>query len=150
MNTVVSWNPIKELDDFSTRLSSLFGRLPVQKESGNDHFTRAQWAPAVDIAESDKEYLITAELADVNKADVKVTVDNGELVITGERKMASEDKTTKYHRIERAYGSFLRSFILPEDADAKKIRAEFKNGLLNVHLPKSEATQPKQIDIKVD
>jgi HSP20 family protein len=103
----------------------------------------------VDIAEDEKEYLITAELPQVKKEEVKLTVERGVLTLTGERKFEKEEKGRKYHRIERAYGSFVRSFSVPDDADSGKVTADFKDGVLRVHLPKSEKAQPKAIDIKV-
>ena len=94
--------------------------------------------------------LIKAELPEVKKEDVKVTVDNGVLTITGERKFEKEEKGKKYHRVERGYGSFMRSFALPEGAAGDKISAEFKEGVLKVHLAKSGEAKPKSIDVKVD
>ena len=111
--------------------------------------TVAEWAPLVDISEDDKEYVIKADLPEVNKDDVKVRVENGVLVISGERKFEKEEKGRRYHRVERAYGSFARSFSIPEDADPTKVGAEFKNGTLRVHLAKAENAQPKTIDVKV-
>ncbi len=103
----------------------------------------------MDITEDDKEYLIKAELPEVKKEDVKLTAHDDVLTITGERKYEKEEKGKKYHRVERAYGSFERSFTLPEDADAGKIAAEFKDGVLKVHLPKSEKARPKSIEVKI-
>jgi HSP20 family protein len=103
----------------------------------------------VDITEDDKEYLIKAELPEIKKEDVKLTVQDNVLAISGERKYEKEEKDKKYHRVERAYGSFLRSFTLPEDADGSKVAAEYKDGILKVHLPKSEKAKPKSIDVKV-
>ena len=111
--------------------------------------TSADWAPLVDIAEDEKEYVIKAELPEVTKDDVKVSLQEGVLTITGERKFEKEEKGKKYHRVERAYGSFARSFSLPEDADATKVQAEFKDGVLKVHLPKSEKAKPKSVEVKV-
>jgi len=88
-------------------------------------------------------------LPEVKKEDVKVAVENGVLTISGERKSEKEEKNKKFHRIERAYGSFERSFIVPDDADADKVIAEFKDAVLRVHLPKSEKAKPKQIEVKV-
>jgi HSP20 family protein len=149
INTLTRWEPLKELEDLQNRLSSVFSRAPVRRGNGREEITLADWAPVADITEDDKEYLIKAELPDLKKEDVKVTVENGVLTITGERKMEKEEKGKKYHRIERAYGSFARSFTLPEDADAQKIQAEFKDGILTVHLPKNENAKPKQIEVKV-
>ena len=107
------------------------------------------WSPQVDIIEDEKEYLIKADLPEMKKDDVKVTMENGVLCISGERKTEKEEKNKKYHRIERSFGSFERAFTLPEDADANKIAADFKDGVLRVHLPKSPAAKPKPIEVKV-
>lgn len=147
MKTLVTWDPFQDLNTFSNRLQTLFGGS--EAENGNGSSKRGQWAPLVDISETEKEYLIKVELPEVEKENVKVTVENDVLVISGDRKFESEEKDRKHHRIERSYGSFLRSFSLPDDADGAKVHAEFKNGVLRVHLPKSEESKPKQIEIKV-
>ena len=121
----------------------------VPKNGDKELMTVAEWAPAVDITEDDKEYLVKAELPEVKKEDVKVTVENGILTISGERKFEKEEKGKKYHRIERAYGSFVRSFGLPDDADPSKVAAKFANGLLKVQVAKSESARPKQIEVTV-
>jgi HSP20 family protein len=149
INTLTRWEPLAELDDLQSRLSNLFGRVPVRRGNGREDLTLADWSPAADITEDNNEYVIKAELPDVKKEDVKVTVENGVLMISGERKFEKEEKEKKYHRIERAYGSFVRSFTLPDDTDAAKVKAEFKDGVLTVHLPKSEQAKPKQVDVQV-
>ena len=149
MNPLAKWNPFRELEDIQNRLSSLFGRTSL-RGLGEETMTVSEWAPLVDLVEDDKEYLIKAELPEVKKEDVKVTVENGVLTISGERKFEKEEENKKYHRIERAYGSFMRSFTLPQDAAGDKINAEFKDGVLKVHLPKSAEAKPKSIDVKVD
>ena len=149
MNGLTKWNPFRELEDIQNRLSSLFGRTPM-RGLGEEAITVSEWTPLVDISEDDKEYLIKAELPEVKKEDVKVTVENGVLTITGERKFEKAEKGKKYHRVERAYGSFLRSFTLPEGAAGDKINAEFKDGVLKVHLAKSAEAKPKSINVKVD
>ena len=149
MNPLAKWNPFRELEDIQNRLSSRFGRTSL-RGFGDESMTVSEWTPLVDLAEDDKEYLIKAELPEVKKEDVKVTVENGVLTITGERKFEKEEENKKYHRIERAYGSFMRSFTLPQDAAGDKINAEFKDGVLKVHLPKSAEAKPKSIDVKVD
>jgi HSP20 family protein len=93
--------------------------------------------------------LIKAELPEVKKDEIKIGVHNDVLVISGERKYEKEEKDKKYHRIERAYGSFSRSFTIPEDADPDKVSADFKEGVLHVHIPKSERAKPKSIEVKV-
>lgn len=150
MNTITRWDPFKELEDLQTRLSTMFGRSPVRKEGGKEEaMTIAEWAPLVDISEDEKEYLIKAELPEVKKEDVKVAVQDDVLTLSGERTLEKEEKGKKWHRVERAYGSFSRSFTLPEDADPTKVNAEFKDGVLNVHLAKSEKAKPKSIEVKV-
>jgi HSP20 family protein len=148
MNALTKWNPFRELEDMQNRLGSLLGRAPW-RDLGEETMTVTEWTPLVDITEDDKEYLIKAELPEVKKEDVKVGVEEGTLAISGERKFEKEEKGKKYHRIERAYGSFMRSFTLPEGAAGDKVTAEFKDGVLKVHLPKSPEVKPKSIDVKV-
>jgi HSP20 family protein len=144
------WDPFKELEEINERFNRVFGRLPARRESGREAMTVADWAPTVDITEDDKEYLIKAEIPEVDKKDVKVTVQEGVLTIQGERKQEKEEKGKKFHRIERAYGSFVRSFTLPDEVAEDKLKAEFKDGMLLVHLPKTEKPKPKAIEVKVE
>jgi len=147
--TMTRWNPFKDLEEMEQRLSTYLGRQAARTETGKEAMTVAEWSPLVDITEDDKEYLIKADLPDVKKEDVKLTVQNDVMSISGERKYEKEEKGKKYHRVERAYGSFLRSFTIPEDADGGKVSAEYKDGVLKVHLPKSEKAKPKSIEVKV-
>lgn len=144
------WHPLRELEDFQHRILNAFNSSSARRSNGQEAMAGAEWAPLVDIAEDDKEYHITAELPQVERQDVKVTMENGMLTIAGERKFEKEDKNKTYHRIERSYGTFMRSFALPDDADTAKVNAEFKEGLLHVRVIKSEAARPKQIQVKVD
>src|SRR5947199_3104473 len=150
INTLTRWEPLREMEDFQNRLSTLFGR-PLRRTNGHgrEEITLADWMPLADITEDEKEYLIKAELPEMKKEDVKVTAENGVLTISGERKFEKEEKKRKYHRVERGYGTFMRSFALPDDADFNKVNAEFKSGVLTVHVPKSEQAKPKQIEVKV-
>ena len=144
------WDPIREMEEMQSRVASLFGRrLPLKKDGGEEELTLTEWIPAVDIAEDDKEYTIKVELPGVNKEDVRVSVEGGVLSISGERKTEKEEKNKKYHRIERTYVSFARSFTLPEGTASDRVGAEFKDGVLKVHLPKDEKAKPKSIDVKV-
>jgi HSP20 family protein len=150
MNTLIRWDPFKEMEDLQSRFAKLLGLQPARITSGEKELmTIAEWAPSVDIIEDEKEWLVKADLPEVKKEDVKVSVENGVLTITGERKLEKEEKDKKYHRIERSYGNFLRSFTLPEGADGSKVNAEFKEGVLKVHLPKSEKAKPKAVEVKV-
>jgi HSP20 family protein len=149
MNAITRWDPVKEMEELHNRLSNLFGRTPARLGEGKEEsITVAEWAPLVDITEDDKEYIIKTELPEVKKEDVKVSVENGLLTIVGERKFEKEENK-KYHRVERAYGRFIRSFVLPEGVDPDKVNAEFRDGVLKVRLAKSEQTKPKQIEVKV-
>jgi HSP20 family protein len=150
MNALTHWDPFRELEDMQHRLSSVLGRQTQRRQDGDDDsITVAEWAPLVDIVEDEQEYLIKADLPEAKKDTIKVTVDNGILVLSGERKLEKEDAGRKYHRIERAHGSFRRSFSLPDNADSEKVNAEIENGVLKVHISKSEAARPKQIEVKV-
>jgi HSP20 family protein len=150
MTTLTRWDPFKELDELQGRLSTLFGRAPVRKDGEREEkMTLVDWAPLVDVIESEKEYLIKAELPDIKKEEVKITVQDDVLTIAGERSQEKEEKGKKFHRIERAYGSFSRRFTLPEDADPAKVTADFKNGILAVHIAKSERAKPKSIEVAI-
>lgn len=146
--TLVRWDPFRELEDMSERLNRVFSR-PTLRNGGKENLTVADWMPTVDISETDGEYLIKAELPEVRKEDVKVTVENGVLTLQGERRQEKEEKGKRFHRVERSYGSFVRSFTLPESVDESGVRAEYKDGVLNLHLPKTEKVKPKAIDVKV-
>jgi HSP20 family protein len=156
MNTITRWNPFrtatwdpfKDLEEFEQRLATTFGR-GMGKPNGEEAITTADWAPLVDITEDEKEFLIKAELPGLKKEEVKVSVDEGVMTISGERKLEKEEKTKRYHRIERAYGKFERSFTLPEKADSTKVNAEFKDGVLQVHLPKTEKPASKALEVSI-
>jgi HSP20 family protein len=148
MNALMRWDPFKEMDEMHSRLGNWLG-WSARPDRGRELMTVAEWAPVVDITEDAKEFLIKAELPEVKKDDAKVTVENGVLTLTGERRLEKEEKDRKFHRIERSYGSFLRSFALPETTDGAKVTAEFKDGILLVRLPKSEMAKPASIEVKV-
>jgi HSP20 family protein len=152
MNAVTKWNPTREMEELQRRMTSLFDWSPFRR--GNltgeqENIFVAEWAPLVDIAEDDKEYLIKVELPEVQKEDVQVTVENGTLTISGERKAEKEQKGRKFHRVERMYGRFERSFSIPDDVGTGEVKAQFKDGVLRVHLAKSEKARPKQIEVTV-
>ena len=150
MSTLTTWNPFRELDEVQNRLTTWFGGFPTRLFGNGKTLKMTDWSPQVDIIEDEKEYLIKADLPEMKKDDVKVTMENSVLCISGERKTEKEEKNKKYHRIERSFGSFERPFTVPEDADASKIAAEFKDGVLKVHLPKTPtAAKPKPIEVKV-
>lgn len=147
--SIVRWDPFRELEEVSERLNRVFGRSIVAGE-GKDAMTTFDWAPSVDVLETNEDFQVKAELPDVKKEDVKVSVDGGVLRIQGERKQEKEEKGKKWHRVERSYGSFLRTFTLPENIDDAKVQADFKDGILNVRLPKSEKAKPKSVEVKIN
>ena len=145
---LVRWDPLREFDQMQTRLNRLFGDAALRR-ADDEGTSLAGWSPAVDVQETDDEYVIKADLPDVKKEDVKVEFLEGALTIEGERHQEKEEKGKKFHKIEREYGKFLRRFMLPTNVDDSKLRAEFTNGVLQVHLPKSAVAKPKAIDVKV-
>ena len=149
MSLLTRWDPMQDIQEFEKRLSSWMGRAPGTKDLGKESMRVMEWAPLVDISEDDKEYVIKADLPEVKKDDVKISVHDGVLSISGERKYEKEEKGKKYHRVERSYGSFERSFTVPADAEEEKVSAQFKDGVLMVHLPKGEHAKPKRREIKV-
>jgi len=146
---IVKWDPFRELQDMSQRLNQIFARPFDGLGMGREMLTTAEWSPAVDVSETDAEYVIKAELPEVKKEDVKVTMEDGVLTLQGERKQEKEEKGKRYHRIERSYGSFLRSFELPDNVDTGKAKAEYKDGMLTLTLPKTEKAKTKALEIKV-
>jgi HSP20 family protein len=145
---IVRWDPFRELEGIQSRLNRVFSERPLAAfDVDNASFTA--WAPAVDIQETDKEYVIKADLPEVKKPDVKVEFEGGVLTLQGERKLEREDKGQKFHKIEREYGKFVRRFALPTEVDANTLSAEFKEGVLTVHLPKAANVRPKAIAVNV-
>ncbi|WP_447980549.1 Hsp20/alpha crystallin family protein [Candidatus Nitrospira bockiana] len=146
---LVKWDPVRELEEMSERLNRLFGRSLGGRQNGKEMLTVADWSPDVDITETDAEYVIHAELPGLKKDDVKITLQDGVLTLQGERKYEKEEKGRRYHRVERSYGRFMRSFTMPDSIDESKVSAEFKDGVLQIHVPKSEKAKPKAIEVKV-
>lgn len=143
---LTKWDPLREMEDIFDRYNRA---LSWPRRGSKDIMATEDWAPRVDIVETDNDFNIKAEIPEVKKEDVKVSVDNGVLTIKGERKQEKEEKNKKFHRIERSYGSFARSFVLPENVDANKIDASFKDGMLNLSIPKTKEVKPKAIDVKI-
>jgi HSP20 family protein len=136
-------DPYREME---RRLGRLFGFAPDWPE---ESFSLKAWAPACDIFETDEAVIVKAELPEVKREDVKVSIENNVLMLSGERKFEDETKRENYHRVERSYGQFMRSFTLPNNIDAAQISAEFKDGMLNITLPKRAEAKPKQIEVTV-
>jgi len=139
------WEPLREMDEMFKGFTPWFGRIPATRPIEAPY----DFLPPADIVEHEKEYLVKIDLPEVKKEDVKVCFDEGVLTIKGERKVEKETKDETVHRTERFYGSFERSFVLPEDVDAKLIKAEAKEGVLTVHLPKTSMPKAKPTTISV-
>ena len=144
--TLVTWSPFREFEDLFNRYSRLSRREVTGSGEGE---TAMDWRPIANIAETSREYLVRVELPEVKKEDIEVKVHEGVMTIKGERRMEVASEDEKQHRVESFYGSFSRSFSLPQDVDETKIAAESKEGMLTVHLPKTEVVEPQSIDIKI-
>lgn len=149
MNALARWDPFRELENMHNRLTNLFERPSLRREDKSEWIGESEWSPMVDVSEDDKRYTVKVELPEMKREDIKVSVENGVLSLSGERKFEKEEKGKKYHRVERAYGSFMRSFTLPDDADANQVEAHYRDGVLTVSLAKSEHAKPRAIDVKV-
>ena len=141
---IVRWEPLRELDEFFSRYVPARSRGIAGKNR-----EEVNWMPAANISETNKEYLIKTELPEMKKEDVNITLQNNVITIAGERKQVKEEDDENVLRVESVYGMFSRSFALPDGIDSSAIRAESKDGILSVHIPKTPAVVPKPIDIKV-
>jgi HSP20 family protein len=145
---VVRWEPFRDLLSLQDRMNRMFDESYRGGRGASDDWALGgSWAPAVDIYEHQGNIVLTAELPGVDAKDVDVRVENNVLTLRGERKFENEVKREKYHRVERAYGTFSRSFTLPNVVDTEKIKAEYKDGVLQVTLPQREEAKPKQIQV---
>ena len=145
---VIKWEPFRDVDDvFDRFFAESMRRWPRASTATQQP---REWAPAADVSETDGEYLIKAELPEVRKEDVSITVQDGVLTLAGERKQEKVEEQEKVHRVERFYGSFARRFALPENADEQGIRAESRDGVIVIHIPKQRVVepQPRQIQIQ--
>jgi HSP20 family protein len=141
-------DPIRELFDLQRGINRLFEDT-VGTSSSSAATGLSTWTPAVDVYEDEDGFLIKCELPEVAREDVKVNLDNNLLSISGERKLEHEEKRDGYHRVERSYGQFYRSFTLPSNVNVEAINAEFRDGVLRMKLPKKEEAKPKQIQVKI-
>lgn len=147
---LVRWEPLREMEDLFNRYGRLLGRNLTQQDGGDlERMSVADWRPNADISETRKEYLIKADLPGVKREDANVSINEGVITIEGERKSEEEEKDEKRHRVESFYGKFSRSFSLPDDVTEDRIAAEYKDGVLKVHLPKGKEVKPKEMKIPV-
>ncbi len=143
---IVKWDPWQEIEDMFNRYTRAVG---WPRTGRSEMIEAADWSPRVDIAETPQAYTIRAEIPSVDKDDVKISIDGGMVTLSGERRQEKEDKDKTWHRVERFYGSFSRSFALPDTIDAAAAKATFKDGLLTLDIPKTAPSKPKGIEVKV-
>ena len=148
---IVRWDPFREFAVLQDRMNRVFADAYGRSEGADEGLlTRGAWVPPVDIYQNgEHELVLKAELPDMSREDIDITVDNGTLTIKGEKKFASDVKDEQYHRVERRYGTFSRSFSLPPTVDPGKVAADYKNGVLTVRLPMREEAKPRQIKVDV-
>lgn len=145
MASLVRWDPFREISILQDRMNRLFEDFFGREEKG---VVGTVWSPLADLREETDEFVATVELPGMLREDIHVEVENNLLTVSGERRFEHEDKRDRYHRIERAYGRFHRSWQLPSTVDSEKVSAEYRDGVLTVHLPKSEAAKPRRIEVK--
>jgi HSP20 family protein len=147
--TLTKWDPFKDLLSLQDRMNRLFDESVRNVKPGDEALSSAIWSPAVDIYETDDEVVVKAELPEVDQKDIDIQIENNTITLRGERKFNKETKKENFHRIERAYGAFSRSFTLPGTIDQERIRADYKDGILKISMPKREETKPKQIKVAI-
>lgn len=139
---IMKWEPFREVPELRRRFDNLFDSLIGREVKG-------EWVPAIDVSETPDEILVKADIPGIEQKDLSITLSGENLIIKGERKSETEEKTKHSHRIERRYGSFERMIKMPVAVDAGKIKAKYENGVLEVHLPKKAEVKPKEIKIEV-
>jgi HSP20 family protein len=147
MNSVNRWNPSSQNLTSRDPFFRLFDTFFNQDQSGSEEVSNRGWMPPVDIQETEEGYRLTAELPGLTRDDINITLENNVLRLSGERKFEKDVKKESYHRIERAYGNFQRSFSLPHQVNGDKVEAAFKDGVLTISVPKAEQARPRKITI---
>jgi HSP20 family protein len=147
MVDLVSWNPYRDFQNIAERFNRAFSGTPARRD---EEMSLGTWLPPVDIAEDKDRIVLTAELPGFKEDQIEIQMEGGVLTLRGERKFEDEKEGRSFHRVERSYGQFVRSFTLPNNVDREKIEATFHNGLLEIALPKREEAKPRQIPITGD
>ena len=150
MPSIIRYEPFKEMVSLQDRMNRLFEEAWGRSHRPDEDFITGTWAPAVDVRETKESLEISVELPGMDPKDVAITVENNILTLRGSREFEKADEGETYHRVERAYGAFERSFTLPRSVNAEKINAKFKQGVLHLSLPKREETKPRSVKITVD
>jgi HSP20 family protein len=143
---IIRWDPFRDMTTLRERMNRLFEDMAASRGEEKD-LTTSSWAPAVDIYETENEVVLTAEIPGIEEKDIEIKVEDNTLTLKGERKFEKETKEENYHRIERAYGSFFRSFTLPAFVDQDKIEAEHESGVLKIRMPKRAELKPRKVKI---
>ena len=146
---IVRWEPFRDLITLQDRMNRMFDERFGRVQAGDINMVTGAWSPAVDIYETDHNIIVKAELPEMKEKDIDIRLENDTLTLKGERKFEKETREENYHRVERAYGAFSRSFTLPTSVDQDKISAEYKDGVLKITLPKKVETKPKQIKVNI-
>jgi HSP20 family protein len=146
---ITRWRPFRDLVSIQDEMNRLFDDFFGRPVAGQE-WTEGVWTPSVDVSETKENVVINAEIPGMSKEDVKLSVQDNVLTLSGEKKQEKEEKDAKYHRIERNYGSFSRSFTLPASVKPDKVKATYKDGMLKISLPKTEEAKPKEIPISIE
>ncbi len=144
------WDPWRDFGSLQDRINKMFDDTMKSASSGDEDLVTGAWSPAVDIHETDENYVVSADLPGLNKDDIQINVEDNTLTIKGEKKFEEKVPRDKYIRVERHYGTFVRSFSLPQNVDSTQIKATFKDGILELTLPKREEAKPKRIAVEVN
>lgn len=143
---IIRWDPYRDLLTLRERMNRLFEDMVTNRGEERD-LSASSWAPSVDIFETENEVVLTAEVPGIDEKDIEIKVEDNSLTIRGERKFEKETKEENYHRIERSYGSFFRSFTLPSYVDQDKVEAQYENGVLKIQMPKKAEVKPRKVRI---
>jgi HSP20 family protein len=146
---LIRWEPVRELNSFQSEMNRLFNTLFDSPTTNGGGAALRRWIPAMDLVETDGEFVLRVDLPGLSEEDVNVELDDNVLTVSGERKSEHEEKKEGYYRVERASGAFRRSLTLPEGVDAEAVKANFENGVLEVRVPKPEQKQPRKVEITV-
>ena len=146
---LIRWDPFREMSALQERMNRLFSDVRAQAPVRGEEIVQGAWVPAVDIFETNEAIVLKAELPGITAQDISVEVKDNTLTLKGEKKFEKEVKEENYHRVERSYGSFQRAFTLPGTIHQEKVKAKFKDGILEITLPKVEETKPKQIKVEI-
>src|SRR3989338_1663703 len=147
---IVRWNPLDDILSLQRRMNKIFEDNFLGKKSSDDEeLSLGLWSPAVDIYETESDIVLKAELPEIDQKDIHINIENNVLTLKGERKLEKETKEENYHRIERSYGSFSRSFNFPNAVEVEKIKAQYKDGVLKINMPKKAEKKTKKIDVEI-